>query len=124
MAPQTPQSDPSQLRAKVLSRWDNEGGALRGGSQEAHAASREQRDAPDLSNAELVQLQVRVIALENLLIALLAEASDRQLDLIREMAGFILPRPDSTEHPLTTQAATQMIHLVDRAVHFQSSPPA
>lgn len=71
--------------------------------------------APPLKNAELVQLQVRVIALENLLIALLAGASDEQLALAREMAGYISPRPGFTYHGLTIHAAGQMIHLVERA---------
>ena len=74
---------------------------------------------PELTNVELVQLRVRVIALENLVISLLAEASDRQLDLAREMAVFISPRPGFTHHPLTIHAATQMIDLVDRAGYFR-----
>lgn len=48
-------------------------------------------DTP-LTNAELVQLRIRVIALENLVIALLAEAPDRQLTLARGMATYISPR--------------------------------
>ncbi len=56
---------------------------------------------PPLSNAELVQLQVRVIALENLMITLLADGSDRQLELAREMATYISPRAGFTHHPLT-----------------------
>jgi hypothetical protein len=44
-----------------------------------------------LTNAELVQLRVRVIALENLMIALLAGASDKQLEIAREMATYISP---------------------------------
>jgi hypothetical protein len=72
-----------------------------------------------LTNVELVHLRVRVIALENLMIALLADASDQQLDVIREMAGYISPRPGFTQHPLTIHAAAQMIDLVDRANHFR-----
>jgi hypothetical protein len=51
---------------------------------------------------------------------LLAEASDRQLETAREMAAFISPRPGFTHHPLTIQAATHMIDLVDRAERFRS----
>ena len=76
---------------------------------------------PDLKNVELVQLPVRVIALENLVITLLAEASDRQLERIREMAGYISPRLGSAHHPLTIHAAAQMLNLVDRARHFRVS---
>jgi hypothetical protein len=82
-----------------------------------------QSEVPELTNAELVQLRVRVIALENLVISLLAEAPDRQLDLAREMAAFISPRPGFTCHPLTIHAATHMIDLVDRAGHFRTVKP-
>jgi hypothetical protein len=46
-------------------------------------------------------LRIRVIALENVLISLLATASNEQLELAREMAGYISPRPAFTPHPLT-----------------------
>jgi hypothetical protein len=36
------------------------------------------------------------------------------------MAAFISPRPGFTHHPLTIQAATHMIDLVDRAERFRS----
>jgi hypothetical protein len=75
---------------------------------------------PPLSNSELVQLQVRVIALENVMIMLLAQGSDRQLELAREVAAYISPRPGFTHHPLTTHAAAHIIDLVDRAVHYRS----
>ena len=78
---------------------------------------------PSLSNSELVQLQVRVIALENLLIMLLAEGSDRQLQVAREMASYISPRPSFTHHPLTTQAAAHMVHLVERSIHYRTVEP-
>jgi len=42
---------------------------------------------PPLKNADLVQLQIRIIALESLVIALLAAASDRQLALSARMAA-------------------------------------
>ena len=72
-----------------------------------------------LTNTELVQLQTRVIALENLVIALLAQAPASQLALARDMAVFIAPRPGATQHPLTIHAAAQMVHLVERSGHFQ-----
>ena len=80
-------------------------------------------DGPPLANAELVQLRIRVIALENLVIALLAQAPLRQLALAREMATFISPRQGCTPHPLTLRAAAEMLSLVDRADRF-ASPPA
>jgi len=115
--------DPSQQRQAALSRWDNEGGAGPCGSQEGQISEEVQSEVPELTNAELVQLRVRVIALENLVISLLAEAPDRQLDLAREMAAFILPRPGFTHHPLTIHAANQMIDLVTRAGHFRAAKP-
>jgi hypothetical protein len=106
-------------RQMALSRWDNEGGAGPGGPQ-GGSVSEAQSEIPALTNAELVQLRIRVIALENLVIALLADASERQLDLAREMAAYISPRPGFTHHPLTVHAAAQMIDLVERASHFRS----
>ena len=113
----------SQQRQMALSRWDNEGGAGPCGPQEGRISAEAQSEVPELTNAELVQLRVRVIALENLVISLLAEAPDRQLDLAREMAAFISPRPGFTHHPLTIHAAAQMIDLVDRAGHFRVAKP-
>ena len=112
----------SRERQAALSRWDNEGGAGPAGPQEASVSDQAQSAIPELTNAEIVQLRVRVIALENLLIALLAEASGRQLGLAREMAAYISPRAGFTHHPLTTHAAAQMIDLVERAGHFRSGP--
>ena len=114
-------SDPSQQRQMALSRWDSEGGAGPYGSQ--HSGEVLSAD-PELTNAELVQLRIRVIALENLAIAILAEASNRQLELVREMATYISPRPGFTQHPLTIHAATQMISLVERAGHFRDVKPS
>jgi hypothetical protein len=110
----------SRQRQMALSRWDNEGGAGPGGPQGGSASAEAQSATPALTNAELVQLRIRVIALENLVIALLADASERQLDRAREMAAYISPRPGFTHHPLTVHAAAQMIDLVERASHFRS----
>lgn len=115
MSDQGPRSvDDERLRHRALSRWEEEGGALApdqaGGAAEAFSA---------LTNAELVQLRIRVIALENLVIALMADATERQLERVREMASFILPRAGATPHPLTIQAGNQMTNLVDRARHFR-----
>jgi hypothetical protein len=114
----------SRQRQMALSRWDNEGGAGPGGPQGESPAAEAQSQAPALTNAELVQLRIRVIALENLLIALLADASERQLALAREMAAYISPRPGSTHHPLTVHAAAQMIDFVERASHFRQTKPS
>lgn len=68
-----------------------------------------------LTNAELAQLRVRVIALENLMTALFAETPDRKLVLACDMAAYISPRAGYTRHPLTIRAAARMIRLVQRA---------
>jgi hypothetical protein len=77
---------------------------------------------PSNNAAELGALHIRVIALENLVISLLATASDRQLEQAREMARYISPRPGFAHHPLTTHAAAHMVDLVERAARFR--PPA
>jgi hypothetical protein len=79
---------------------------------------------PELTNAELVQLRIRVIALENLVIALLAGGSDRQLSCAREIASHISPRPGFTPHPLTVQAAKHMTDLVKRSFDVRDSSSA
>ena len=107
--------DLPQQQQLALSRWDGEGGAGPCGPNSDDAGY-----SPELSNSDLVQLRVRVIALENLMIMLLVEASDRQLDLAREMAAYISPRSGFKHHPLTIRAAAQMIDLVERAVRFRS----
>ena len=101
---------------RALSRWDNEGGALAPTSSELHHGK-----VPELTNAELVQLRIRVIALENLVMALLAEGSDNQIDAAREMATYISPRPGFTQHPLTVQAAKHMNDIIERAFSFRNS---
>lgn len=113
----------SELAHRALSRWDNEGGAGGDGPKESRARVLPDPDTPNLTDAELIQLRVRVIALENLIIMLLAEGSDRQLALAREMATYISPRVGFSHHPLTLQAAAHMDELVDRAVHYRSVDP-
>lgn len=90
--------------------FEPEGNSAPGTSPDEQPAE----DTP-LTNAELVQLRIRVIALENLVIALLAEAPDRQLTLARGMATYISPRTGFTPHPITLRAADELLSLVDRA---------
>ena len=110
----TPAGDQSPVR---LSTWDDEGAEK---SHDAEAFS----SPPELTNAELVHLRVRVIALENLVIALLTQGSDQQLAVAREMAAYISPRPGFTQHPLTIHAAAQMNDCVDRAERFRKRSPS
>jgi hypothetical protein len=113
----------SEHRLRALSRWDNEGGARPGGPQIGTNSVKPPSDIHNLTDAELIQLRVRVIALENMMIMLLTEGSDRQLQLAREMAAYISPRGGFTPHPLTTQAAAHMVDLVERAIHYRSVDP-
>jgi hypothetical protein len=53
------------------------------------------------------------------MISLLATASDQQLQLVREVAGYISPRPGFTQHPPTIHAVAHMVGLVERANHFR-----
>lgn len=109
-----PQPTLSERRKRALSRWDDEGGAIAPARQAASL------DEHELTNAELIHLRIRVIALENMMIAVLAEGSDRQIEVAREMAEHISPRPGFTQHPLTIQAADHMKSFVERALRFRS----
>jgi len=105
----------NDLRQRMLSRWENEGGAT------TEIAFETSAEVPDLTNAELVHLRMRVIALENLMIAVLAEGSNQQRQLALEMGGYIAPRAGATQHPLTVRASHHMTDLVHRADHFRTA---
>jgi hypothetical protein len=105
----------SHLREIALSRWDNEGGAVAPALPEADSSRVRETEALALGNSELVQLRIRVIAVESLLVTLLSDASAPQLDLARDMASYISPRRGYTQHRMTIHAATQIRHLVGRA---------
>lgn len=76
--------------------------------------------AGKIGDAEDGNLVVRLIALENIIVALLADAPENQSQLIREMASYISPRPGKTPHRLTIEAARNMLALVERAAQFRS----
>jgi len=116
----TPETSRSGLRLRALSRWENEGGAMAHGPEDHPVADHMPSDDPVLTNAELVQLRIRVIALENVVIALLSQADEACFSRVREMATYISPRAGFTNHPLTLQAAAQMVSLVERSAHYQS----
>jgi hypothetical protein len=113
--PSTPEnvlSSPDQPPAGTAARWDD------GDHNDMADRSQGNELTPELTNAELVQLRLRVIALENMLVALLSDVSEGQLAKVRAMAGHITPRPGQTPHPLTTGAAAQMLSLLHRAEHW------
>jgi hypothetical protein len=103
-----------RARMRALSRWENEGGA---GPASTTVDATRQRDV------EADQLRIRVIALENLVIALLADPTDHQRTLAPDMADFISPRPGYTPHPLTLRAAEAMRSLLERADRFRPGAP-
>lgn len=111
--------DASLLRQRALSRWDNEGGAGPRDPQVDPTSVEDRIPMPENNAAEIGALHIRVIALENLVISLLATASDQQIEQAREMACYIPPRPGFTHHPLTTHAAAHMIDLIERASRFR-----
>jgi hypothetical protein len=111
--------DLTPQRQAALARWDSDGGAGPDGPQAPTEGGR-----AIASPNELSHLRARVIALENAVIALLSTASDRQLQLTRDMAAYITPRPGAVSHPLTITAAAQMLHLVERGQHFRAGPPS
>jgi len=115
-----PPNDLPQQRKRMLSRWENEGGAGPRGHGVELALSQDQAPMPDIGPAEMGALHIRVIALENLIIALLAKASDEQLEQARSMARYISPREGFTHHPLTIHAAKHMVDLVERSARFRS----
>lgn len=92
----------------MLSVWVNEGGAV----VEREAADDSE---PPLSQAELKQLRIRVVALENVLLALLSTASTLQREQVAQMARHISPRPGSTAHRVTLHAADEIVSLLARS---------
>lgn len=111
-------------RQMALSKWDTASGAESTPTQRSLPSSAELTRVPPLAEAELIHLRIRVIALENMVISLLAQSSNQQLDLAREIADYIAPRPGFTQHPLTIRAAHQMVDLVERAEQFRTAPLA
>ena len=62
--------DATELGRRALSRWDNESGATESAMDEVYA------DMPEVTNTELIHLRVRIIALENMMIVVLAQGTD------------------------------------------------
>jgi hypothetical protein len=113
MADDRQNTEQAAQRVGILSKWDDEDGA------QAPPALRPET-IPELTNTELVQLRIRVIALENLMISMLSRASDEQLEAATELASCIRPRSASTPHPLTISAADHMNNILHRARHLRT----
>ena len=114
-------SDAAKLRQRALARWDSEGGAGPDGPQKQQLHGDLTDDPPIPTVADVQQLHARIIALENLVIVLLAGTSDAQRDFAREMAGCISPRSGSARHPLTINAAHRMLGMIERAEHLRDA---
>lgn len=78
--------------------------------------------AGEIGDAEDGNLRVRLIALENIVVALLVEAPESQFERVREMARYISPRSGKTPHRLTIEAARNVLALVERAALYKNKP--
>lgn len=76
-------------------------------------------DASDPGHAELVQMRIRMIALENLVLAILASSDDGVRQTVRDRAAEIHPYGDASDHPLTEHARDEMLRLLARAERRQ-----
>lgn len=103
---------------EALSRRCGDGRAAPGDESPEPGAPAQRAASPVLGEPELQALHVRVIALESLVIALLAEASEQGRGSARAMASTLVPKPGFVRHALTIRAAARMTDLIDRAVRF------
>ena len=108
------------MQASAIGRCENEGGP---GDASPHSETAS-TVAGEIGDAEEGNIRVRLIALENLVVALLAGASETQHESIREVARYILPREGKTHHRLTIEAARNMVALVERADQFKKRAEA
>lgn len=104
-----------RLRA-AFSIWESEGG---GHTQWMQSQSAPHSDVPQPIDTEVEHFRIQMIAMKNLLITMLAHASERQLELGDQMAAFISARPGFIHHPRTVAAVTPTTHPVHRARYFQ-----
>jgi hypothetical protein len=122
MSQSAPKSIDAMQRQRALAGWDNEGGAGPCGPLEVVRSLGRNVPLAKMGNAEMRALRIRVIALENLVIALLAPATEAQHEVARRMADYIAPRAGATPHPLTTLASAHMVDLIERAIRFEYEP--
>lgn len=122
MSPTAPKSIDAKQRQRALAGWENEGGAGPCGPLETLRSLGTGHALPKMGKAEMLALHIRVIALENLVIALLASANEARREDARNMASYIAPRAGATPHPITTLASAHMIDLIERAGRFDDAP--
>ncbi len=116
MSAEQGECDPARAKIhdRAVGRWENDIGIP--------AATHEDFQylpAGETRTVEDDHLRVRLIALENVVVALLAGAPQCQADLVREMAAYISPRPGTTRHSMTIEAAHQMLALAERAERYK-----
>lgn len=104
----------------ALASWENEGGADRHLPANPPNDSAGRRTTVDPAKADIAQLQIRVVALENLVTALLAAAPVGVVTMVRDLTELVSPKLGH----LTMHAATQMVHTIQRAefIRMNSSP--
>ena len=109
--------DPVRAAAhrRAIGRWESEGGS----SNDWVHPQEPTTVVGAIGDAEDGNIRVRLIALENIIVALLAEAPQSQSDLVLEMARYISPRAGATPHRLTIEAGRNMMALVERAAHYR-----
>ena len=101
---------------RSVARWENEGGAIEAfDTAKTHATI-----VGKIGDAEAVNIRVRLIALENIVVALLASGPQESSEMVGEMARYISPRSEATPHRLTIEAARNMLAIVDRAQHCRT----
>lgn len=107
--------DPARAKTlqRAVMRWENEGGARGDRDPDTLRAT----IVGKVGDAEAVNIRVRLIALENIVVALLASGTRDGPELVREMAKYISPRSGATPHRLTIEAARNMLAIVERAEH-------
>ena len=108
------------MQASAIGQRENEGGPEHASPHSETAST----VAGEIGDAEEGNIRIRLIALENLVVALLAGASETQHGSIREMARYILPREGKAHHRLTIEAARNMVALVERADQFKKRAEA
>ena len=107
--------DPARAKTfeHAVLRWENEGGARGDRDQDTLRAT----IVGEVGDAEAVNIRVRLIALENTVVALLASGTQDGPELVREMARYISPRSGATPHRLTIEAARNMRAIAALAEH-------
>ena len=116
MSAEQGECDPARAKIhdRAVGRWENDSGTPAVAHQDFQYLP-----AGETGTVEDDHLRVRLIALENVVVALLAGAPQSQSELVREMATHISPRSGKTPHRMTIEAAHHMLGLADRAARYQ-----